>query len=150
MIVTRGRRTEAQALAKVMYISIRHGAHRYSALERRAWVPKIQSARNFAKVFTRHDVWVARSCLGPQGFIAVRRDGYVNLVFVLPTAQGCGLFKRLMQRVENTYPGALTVHASLHAEAPFAAIGFQVLHRERVKRNGQVLRRCFMQRGQSR
>jgi len=150
MIITRGLRAEAQALAKVMYVSIRHGAYLYSAAERRAWIPKIQSGSNFAKVFTRHDVWVARGCLGPQGFIAVRRDGYINLAFVLPTAQGRGLFKRLMKRVDNTHSGTLTVHASLHAEAPFAAVGFQVLHRERVKRNGQVLHRCFMQRNKSR
>ena len=146
MIITRAQRSDAPALAHVMFDAIRQGATLYSVPQRRAWIPKVKDSKDFARIFVNHHVWVARSIQGPQGFIAVRRDSYINLVFILPHARGRGMFRRLMAKAETVFPGTMTVHASLQAEPAFAALGFEVQERERIPRNGQILRRCFMRR----
>lgn len=144
MIISRGRRADASALAQVMFQAVREGATLYTVAERRAWVPKPPSARPFARKLAPEKVWVARSSQGPLGLMTLRADGYVDLAFILRRAQGRGLFRRLMAEVKAAHAGPLTTHASLHAEPAFAAMGFEVVARERVHRHGQRLRRAFM------
>lgn len=147
MIVSRGRRSDVPALAWVMFRAIQDGATQYSVAERWAWAKAPPPARPLARKLAAQKVWVARSFHGPQGFVTLRRDGYVDLAFILRSAQGRGLFRRLMTEVTKAHSGPLTTHASLHAEPAFAAMGFEVVHRERVHRHGQRLRRCYMRRG---
>ncbi|MEO9897341.1 MAG: GNAT family N-acetyltransferase [Paracoccaceae bacterium] len=143
MIVSRAQRSDANHLARIMFDAVRDGATLYSVAERRAWVPHQKGAKDFAKIIRSHEVWVARSVQGPVGFIGLKPDGYVNLIFILRHARGKGVFGRLLSCVDNR---ARTVHASLHAEPAFAAHGFQVVHRELVPRLGQLLRRAYMAR----
>ena len=129
-----------------MFDAIRQGATLYTVQQRRAWCPKRQAAKRFAKVFRDHEVWVMRNGQGRQGFVAVRRDGYVNLAFVRRPLAGRGILRRLMFAISAAQPGPLSVHASLHAEPAFAAMGFAVRERQAIVRNGQTLRRAFMER----
>lgn len=143
MIISRGGRADAPALARVMYLSVRMGARRYSVAERAAWMPKPPNPARFAKRLAGQEVWVLRSSQGPLGFVGMTDGGYVDLAFLLPQAKGRGAFQMLMQRLG---PQARTTHASLHAEPAFHRAGFRVVQRETVIRNGQRLRRAFMRR----
>ncbi len=143
MIISPARIADSGRLSRVMFDAIREGAHLYSFAERRAWIPKPQPRRDFAKIIRCQDVWVARATQGPVGFIALRSDGYINLVFILKHARGKGVFGRLFERIDSR---ATKVHASLHAEPVFESVGFEVVHREAVARHGRLLRRAYMER----
>ena len=99
----------------------------------------------FARRLSRCEVWVARGCQGPEGFVAIRRDGYVDVAFVLPQAQGRGLFRRLVTRA-TAGKATCRTHASLCAQPAFAALGFEVVRHEIVHQRGQRLRRAEMRR----
>jgi GNAT superfamily N-acetyltransferase len=106
-------------------------------------MPKAPDTARFAKRLNAMQVWVARDLSGPVGFVGMRRDGYVDLAFLLAHGQGRGIFRALMERLG---PEACATHASLHAQPAFAALGFRVAHHEYVRRQGQRLRRAYMLR----
>lgn len=149
MILSRALRSDAAALARVMYRAIHLGATLYNKAERRAWQPRPMSAEAFQRIIAEQEVWVARGVKGPVGFVSLRRDGYVDLVFLMPHMHGRGLFRRLMDLLDKGEVRPRTVHASLHAEPAFLRLGFKVQHREVVARNGQRMRRAFMVRGRT-
>ena len=141
MIVSRASRRDAPAMAKIMHAAI-WDADRYSVPQRFAWSPRVRSPKYFAGLFRNHAVWAARTGAGLQGFIALRKDGYINLVFLHRTVRGTGAFRALVECLDDAAP--LTVHASLHAQGPFQRMGFRLVRHEVIPLNGQVLRRAFM------
>lgn len=145
MWVTRAVPGESGALGQLMFRAIRDGATLYTPAQRAAWAPKPFRGRNWTQKLARQKVWVARGTHGPVGIVTLRRDGYVDLAFVLKTAQRKGVFRTLMAALEADHDGAgLSTHASLHAQPAFAAVGFNVVHHETVRARGQRLRRAFM------
>ena len=143
--ITRARHQDVPALARIMHRAVQGAAPAYTARQRRAWVPHPPPVARFATRLSRCEVWVARGCHGPEGFVAIRRDGYVDLTYVLPQAQGRGLFRQLVTRATAGKRRCRT-HASLLAQPAFAALGFEVVRHEIVRQRGQRLRRAEMLR----
>ena len=148
-LLTSARRADAPALATLMFHAVRSGAYRYTSAQRRAWMPKRPAPARFADRLSGMRVVVARSMLGPVGFVAMHPNGYIDLVFVLPHAQGKGLFRKLVTAAMKGYGPSFSTHASLQAQPAFLALGFEICHHERVRRNGQLLRRAFMRLDQT-
>lgn len=143
--VTRAHHSEYDALGRVMFRAIREGATLYTPAQRAAWAPKPYHGRKWARKLASQTVWVARGTQGPVGLVTLRRDGYVDLAFVLRTAQGKGVFRALMTALEENDSGdTFSTHASLHAQPAFASLGFTVVHHETVRARRQRLKRAFM------
>lgn len=145
--VSKGSMRDANALGKMMYHAIRHGAVAYTVPQRAAWAPAPPKGRNWHLRLSRMDVRIVRGLRGPMGFVAMTPAGYVDFAYVAPQAQGRGYFRALIEDLIRDYPDLpMTTHASLHARPAFAALGFRVVYPETVLRQGQRLRRTFMAR----
>ncbi len=143
--VSRSHPRDTAALGRLMYRSVRDGATAYSKRERAAWMPARRTGRAWARRLAGQQIWVARRVAGPVGFLSLRRDHYVDLAFVAPEAIGQGVFSAMMRvLLDAAGDRALKTHASLHAQAAFAAHGFQVVHHETKLVRGQRLRRAEM------
>lgn len=148
--ITKGRAADYPVLGQVMFHTVRTSATAYTMPERAAWMPHVPGGMTWARRLSRMQVYVARGSRGVLGFTAVTRAGYVDFAYVIPKAQGRGVFRDLMTRLIAERPGVtLTTHASLQAQPAFQALGFTTQHHEIVRRKSQRLRRAFMQLDQS-
>ena len=84
------------------------------------------------------------------GFVSLMNDGYIDFAYVKPAHQGCGIFRRLYDRLESLAASKniqrLWVHVSLNAETAFRAVGFTVQGKEKVKIESQWLERFEMEK----
>ena len=138
------------ALAAVMYDAVRTGPSRYSEQQRQAWVPQPREGADWTARLDRQQIALAEEDGAVLGFMTLAADGYVDFAYIRPAAQGSGLFRRLYAHIEERArqdgETRLWVHASLMAEPAFAAVGFEVVERERVSIGGETLDRCRMER----
>jgi putative acetyltransferase len=135
-------------LGQIMYAAVHEGADFYTREQRQAWMPKIPQGAEWHARLNGQYVVLAHDGDQLLGFMSL--DGSeVDLAFILPTARGRGVFRTLYEAVErHAQPNhaELTVYASLHAQAPFAAMGFETIHHEEVLRSGEVLKRAYMKK----
>ncbi len=141
---------EADALGVVMWDAIHNTDGPYSQAERMAWCATPNTGPDWADRLTAQTVWVARRDRSPAAFVTLAEAGYVDFTYVHSTAQGMGLFRRLMTVLETealarTEP-RLTTHASFMAQPAFAVLGFHVIHHETVARGDQLLKRALMEK----
>jgi putative acetyltransferase len=84
-------------------------------------------------------------------WISMRADGYIDMLFCLPEALGCGAAGQLYETVERIATelslSQMTAHASLLAEPFFAKRGWKVEKREVQERNGVGIPRAEMSKG---
>ena len=139
--------TDLPHLGAVAFDAVRNGPSRYTPAQRAAWLP---ASPDWAERLADQRVALARTGDDIVGFMSLRSDGYVDHAFIRPQARGQGLFSDLFAMIEayarETGHSALTTHASLAAQGPFASQGFTVLQHERVERNGQWLDRAEMRK----
>ncbi|HEX8061869.1 MAG TPA: GNAT family N-acetyltransferase [Allosphingosinicella sp.] len=137
-------------LGEIMFDSVRNGDSPYSQAQRAAWVGAPPSGEAWAAKLALQDVIVAERDGEPVGFMTLAGGGYIDLAFIRPGARHTGLFRQLLSRiVERALAKGeprLWTHASLSAEPAFAAHGFAVVRRERVRVGDQELDRCEMER----
>lgn len=133
-----------------MFDAIHTGPSPYSVAERRAWRAEPYRGETWHARLETQRVLIAEDGDGPIGFLSLAPGGYVDLGYILPRARGCGVFRRLHERVETEArrigETRLHTHASLSAEGPFAAMGYHVTERETVMLNGEQLRRAAMEK----
>lgn len=76
---------DANALGRIYYLAVNEGAEaHYTASERAAWAPEVPSGRGWAHRLKPLITFVAEHDGEPVGFMSLRDDGYLDLVFVLP------------------------------------------------------------------
>ncbi len=96
------------------------------------------------------DTWVAELAGEVVGFTDVDAGGYVDMMFVDPSAGGRGVASALLSRVRRIVLDRgldeWTVHASLTARPLFERHGFAVAREQRVERAGVELTN-FVMRG---
>ncbi|HEU0100415.1 MAG TPA: GNAT family N-acetyltransferase [Allosphingosinicella sp.] len=137
-------------LGELMFDSVRNGDSPYSEAQRAAWSPAPPAGEAWAAQLGRQDAIVAEEGGEAVGFMTLAEGGYVDLAFIRPRARRSGLFRQLLERIVERAVAKgeprLWTHASLSAEPAFAALGFTVRRRERVRIGDQALDRCEMER----
>ncbi len=142
-----------------MFAAIHADPSPYTRAERQAWCPQPPGGVEWEAKLAKQYVAVAVGPYGdlhteqeknPQlmGMMTMTSEGYLDLAFLLPNARGKGHLRRLLSMIraqasELDLP-ALTTHASLAAQTPFGALGFELVKQEVVTRHGQSLRRAEM------
>jgi putative acetyltransferase len=138
------------ALGDVFHASVREGAGQYTEAQRAAWSPAPRAGEAWAAHLGAQAVWLAEMDARPLGFLTLTPDGYVDLAYILARAQGQGLFRRLYEALEGDARrhgiARLWTDASLHAKAPFEAVGFTAAYAETVERAGERLKRFRMEK----
>ncbi len=140
---------DADASYAVYVEAVRHGARAlYDADQRLAWVPSETVEDWWAPRLADGTAWVTEDENGLTGVIALRRDGYLDLFFVIPGARGDGtaarLYETLIAGARAKGLTALTSHASDYLKPFLLRRGWRVVAEEHVDRNGVVLRRWEM------
>lgn len=137
-------------LADVMFDAVRNGASQYDEAQRTAWVPVPRAGKEWDERLAAQNIVLAEHDGHAVGFMSLTGEGYLDFAFIRPAAQGAGLFRQLMARIEQRAEaegiGRLWVHASLNAQPAFAAAGFTIIKREEVALGGQSLARFEMQK----
>ncbi len=138
------------AIADVMFDAVRNGRSQYSQEQRQAWVPNRRSGSAWIERLNSQTIFAAESSGQIFGFMSLAKNGYIDLAFIRPSAQGTGLFRRLFEAVEDlakqTGELRLWVHASLMAQPAFTAVGFRILRNEMIEVGGQLLQRFEMEK----
>ena len=135
------------AMFKVFYRAVREGAAKYyTEKQRAAWAPSSEPDHTPK----HHNLlrWVAEMDGNIIGFIAVTRQGYIDLAYVLPEWMGHGvaqaLYDQLFEWAHAARLSELTSHASHFAKRFFLKNGWLVVYPETVARGDQKLQRFFM------
>jgi putative acetyltransferase len=141
---------DSDLLADIRFDSVRNGESRYSERQRAAWVPARRSGADWVERLQRQDIVLAEEGGAAVGFVSLAEGGYVDFAFIRPAARHTGLFgqllARIVQRAAAKREPRLWTHASLMAEPAFAAHGFTVRKRERVRIGDEELDRCEMEK----
>ena len=137
-------------LADVMFDAVRNGPDVYTEEQRHAWVPLRRTGAAWIERLDSQTIFVAADTDQVFGFMSLAANGYIDLAFIRPSAQGTGLFRRLYHTVEDlakqTGQFRLWVHASIQAQPAFAAVGFSVTQREAVTIGEESLKRFQMEK----
>lgn len=68
--------------------------------------------------------------------MSLAADGYIDFAYIRPEAQHTGLFREMLERIQDRGRSkgheTLWVHASLMAQPAFTALGFTIKKREDV------------------
>ncbi|MEL7166078.1 MAG: GNAT family N-acetyltransferase [Pseudomonadota bacterium] len=136
---------QADALGRVMWAAIHEGPSLYSTAQRTAWCPHAPQGQQWQERLAGQRIWIAGA--PPVGFVTLADGGYVDFAYVLPKAQGQGVFRALMLVLEAVASGPrLWTHASLMAQPAFAALGYDIVHHEEIARGDQTLHRALMEK----
>ena len=137
-------------LGDVMFDAVRNGPDVYTEEQRHAWVPLRRTGAAWIERLDSQTIFVAADTDQVFGFMSLAANGYIDLAFIRPSAQGTGLFRRLYHTVEDlakqTGQFRLWVHASIQAQPAFAAVGFSVTQREAVTIGEESLKRFQMEK----
>ncbi|MEM7488117.1 MAG: GNAT family N-acetyltransferase [Pseudomonadota bacterium] len=142
--VRRGGPADIPDLTGILWRGIHEGAApRYSAAQRRAWLPEPLSSDAYAARLAGQALFVATRDGAPVGFMTLRADGYLDYAHVLPEERGRGTADALLAMVENHARAQglarLTVRASEMARPFLARHGWQATGDATTIRDGVAL-----------
>ncbi len=134
--------SDINALAEIFRRSIREVACRdYRPAQIEAWVRFAEEITDWEQRMRSHEVWVAERNGRPVGFIQLDPPDHIDLTYVHPEHQRCGVATALLARVENTARengvARLNVEASITSRPFFAARGFETDSPQIVTAGGQ-------------
>ena len=136
-------------LGEIMFEAVRDGTPQYTLAQRRAWVPKPRSGRDWHDRLNSQIAFVAESESCMLGFMTLAND-YVDFAYIRPAAQGSGMFRALYNEIEAlAFQNDLTrlwTHASLTAQPAFSAVGFLTRAKESVLIGDVPLERFEMEK----
>lgn len=137
-------------LGEIMFDAARRGPSAYTEAQRAAWVPCPREGPAWNERLAPQDVIIADRLGEAVGFMSLAKGGYVDFAYVRPAARGQGLFRLMLQRLEDRArergTRRLWSHVSLNAEPAFTALGFAVTKREVVSIGSERLARCEMEK----
>lgn len=133
-----------------MFEAVRLGPSAYTEAQRAAWVPSPREGPAWDERLEAQDVIIAELLGESVGFMSLADGGYVDFAYVRPAARGRGLFRLMLQcledRARDRGESCLWSHVSLNAEPAFTALGFAVRKREVVSIGPEQLARCEMEK----
>ena len=142
--------TDNVLLGQIMFDAVRSGPSAYTEAQRAAWVPTPREGPAWDERLRAQDVIIAEKHGEAAGFMSLAEGGYVDFAYLRPSFRGQGIFRLMLQRIEDRAreQGAecLWSHVSLNAEAAFTAHGFTPVEREVVEIGSERLARCEMRK----
>lgn len=141
---------DADTTLTIFQRAVREVASRdYTPAEIEAWAGHID--RNvWANSLERQFTWVVMRGDTPAGFASLTEGGHLDMLFVSPDHQRCGVASRLLNTAEQAARlrgmTRLTTEASLTALPFFEAQGFEIVKAQAIERRGQVLRNYRMKK----
>lgn len=148
--IRRANPADFETLGEVFHAAVRDGATAYTEAQRAAWSPAPPSGEAWAARLAAQQVWMAEAGGRALGFLTLAPEGHVDLAYILAPAQGQGLFRPLHAALEaearHLGIRRLWTEASLHAKAPFEAVGFSVVRPETVHVGGETFLRFQMEK----
>ena len=145
-------RADAGATRQVFRHAVRVGAANcYSEAERIAWWGgSVVTDADWRMAREAQPTWVAERRGEVVGFVDLKSDGEVNMLYVHPDHTRRGIGSALLDEVEQSARGAdmMRLHArvSLVAEPVFARAGFLVVRRQWAERDGERLAQAVMEK----
>jgi len=138
--------TDAPALFRVFYRAVHEGAAgRYTTEQRNAWAPSDHPGPNWPERLSRQITIVAETdgTDGPQGFMTLGHDGFLDFAYVLPEQMGKGvadaLHDRLLSIAGEKGLDSLETEASHLARRFFLKSGWRELAPQQVDRGGVLI-----------
>lgn len=140
-----------RAVGRIYFCAVHEGARSaYNYAQRLAWGGEAIDLDRWKARVEASSGFVAEVDSEPVGVITIDLTGYVELVYVLPSATKRGVGTALLSSAERWAKdnGAtrLTTEASLIARPFFLKNGWFVLEAEHVERKGVVLKRYKMEK----
>jgi putative acetyltransferase len=140
-------REDYDCLGDIIFDAVRNGPSAYTEEQRAAWVPAPRRGTAWNERLATQDIIVVELAGKAVGFMSLV-EGYIDFAYLRPTYRGQGLFRRLLQHIEDRARAnsidCLCAHVSLTAHEAFAASGFEVQHREEVTLGSERLARFSM------
>lgn len=142
--IRRGAAEDIPVLIEILWRGVHEGAApRYSAQQRRAWMPERPTPRAYAERLAGQMVFVAEQDGAPIGFMTLRTDGYLDFAYVVPEARGTGTADTLLAMLVNhahiNGMTTLTARASDMARPFFARHGWTVTRPAPQLRDGVTI-----------
>jgi putative acetyltransferase len=141
---------DAPRVCEIYYRSVREvGPAKYTQAQLEWWAPKIPDTEKWRKRCLEYVTFVAEDHRSDVvGWIAMREDGYVDMLFCLPEVTGRGVGAALYAAMERAAiergVKELTAHASAFAESLFKKFGWVVRERETVGEGDAAITRAVM------
>ncbi|ARO30386.1 GCN5-related N-acetyltransferase protein [Rhizobium sp. NXC14] len=141
---------DADATIEIFLRAIREVSSKdYSIAQIEAWA-KVADRGLWAERRISRPAWIAEIDGEPVGFSDLTGDGCLDMMFVHPEFQGCGVASRLLYRVEEEASklGLKRIHteASRTARPFFERKGFRVITEQIVEKRGQYLENFLMEK----
>jgi putative acetyltransferase len=142
---------DASVLANLFRASVRQIAARdYSPSQILAWAPDIIDVSQFGKRCAMKSTWIAEVSGRVAGFSDMESDGHVDMLYVHPDFQRCGVALALLRHIEELARGCglvcLYTEASITARPAFEAMGFRVLVPQIVTVRGERMKNYRMEK----
>jgi GNAT superfamily N-acetyltransferase len=141
---------DAARICEIFYRSVHEVAGaKYDRAQVDAWAPEVPEPERWLARLNSFHTFVADDDAGTTvAWIAMRDDGYIDMLYCLPEATRCGVAAKLYATVEEIAIARgiarLTAHASLLAQPFFRKQGWVIEKHEVVVRNGVELPRAEM------
>lgn len=131
MLIRRFQLADAQRTRDIFVAAVTIGAAgRYTAEERRDWVPDPAMPEDWGDWLAGHITVVAEDTTGLTGFFMIERDGYLNMAFVAPDQMGKGvadaLYAAILSEARTLPVPRLTAIASRYFQSFLIRHGWQV------------------------
>jgi len=135
---------DTAAMITLFYRSVHEVAcQHYSPAQLDAWAPRDMDAKAWQARCENRQTWLAWQMDTLAGFLELEKDGHLDLLYVSPDYQRCGVARQLYEKAERhaheTGINSLFVEASLSARGFFETHGFKVISAQEVSRNGETL-----------
>lgn len=115
----------------------------YSEAERRVWKSSSTNHPKWLKRIHEQAFWLAIEGSTILGFASLEGKDYIDCMYVSPQAQGKGIAKQLLTKMEDLSKGksASTIYSdvSYTARPFFEKQGFLIDHPNRNEKDGEVL-----------
>lgn len=140
-----------KAAGRIFFCAVHEGTiSAYSYEQRLAWGGETIDLQRWKTAIETTSGFMAEDDGEPAGFITIDTTGYIDLMFVLPSAAGKGTGRALLHSAEkwakaNGVP-RLSTKASIVARPFFEKDGWLVLEEEHASRHGVLLTRYKMQK----
>ena len=115
----------------------------YSLEQQEAWAHTPPNYPYWVKRLSLKKPFIAMVEEKIVGFIELEENGHIDCAYTHPTYQKCGVMSELFAYAQNLAEQKgikrLYLEASIVAKPFFEKRGFKTLHRNEIKRNGQMI-----------